>query len=491
MTPTKRHFILAAILIVILLSLFMGSRGLNEPDEGRYANIGASLLNPSVSWLEPRLSGYAHYDKPPLVYWVTALCFKTFGINEWSARLPSLLGALLALGGVTWAAFRLFNARTAWWTLVISASLVQFWLLARFLTPDMLLTGCCTAAIAAWTECRHRRGHWGYWSLSLFFWSLAWWTKATPALVPFIGLVIALLITRDRAGLQALRPLRMLLAILILGLPWYLYLVSRYPGMLDFFLHRQMIGHIAGGAEARKSSLWYYWVLSPAFWLPWSLLLAGLLFKCNRREDANDETKQPWFAVSGWLVLTGLIVFTLNSSKLPTYTLTLAPWVGMVFAGLFVRYANDRWQKTALSLTVAFYLLLFSLFQFFYLPRYQAAIGANTSLLPVAQSLNRQGAQTVILDRYWPSFELYFHGNIIYATSDWVKQRRNDEMIIGAGRQIYFINTGTAKPQPLDGDNIWFVHYRKSSPKIQEFFRENQPKTNGQTLGDFTLEKIK
>jgi 4-amino-4-deoxy-L-arabinose transferase-like glycosyltransferase len=490
MTPTKRHFIVAIACIVILLALFIGSRGLNEPDEGRYANIGASLLNPSVSWLEPRLSGYAHYDKPPLIYWVTALSFKAFGVNEWAARLPSLLGALMALGGVTWAAFRLYNLRTAWWTLVISASLAQFWLLARFLTPDMLLTGCCTLAVAAWAECRHRRGHWGCWLLSLLFWVLAWWTKATPALVPFIGLTLALLITKDRQGLQALRPLRMLAGIIVLGLPWYLYLVNRYPDLLDFFLHRQMVGHIAGGAEARKSPLWYYWVLSPAFWLPWSLLLAGLLLRCNRRKDANDETNQPWFAVSGWLVLIGLFIFTLNGSKLPTYTLTLAPWTGLVLARLFVRYASDRWQKTALTATLAFYVVLFGVFQFVYLPRYQAKIGANSSLQPVAEAVARQGAQTVILDRYWPSFELYFHGNVIYATSDWVKQRESDAMIIDSGRHVRFMDTGTAQAETLEGNNVWFVHYRKSSSKIKEFFRHNQPAANSETIGDFTIERL-
>ena len=88
-------WLLAALLLALLLCN-LGSRGLNEPDEGRYSNIAVEMLESGHGWWEPRMSDFAPYDKPPLVYWVTAISFKTLGTNEWAARLPSLLGALMA-----------------------------------------------------------------------------------------------------------------------------------------------------------------------------------------------------------------------------------------------------------------------------------------------------------------------------------------------------------------------------------------------------------
>ena len=208
-------------------------------------------------WWEPRLSGYGHYDKPPLVYWAAALAFRVLGFNEWAARLPSLLGAVAALAGLGWAAGRLHGPRVAWWALLTCGTLVQFWTCARLLTPDMLLTGWMTLAVGAWAECRHRGGAWRWWMLSLLFWSLAWWTKATPALVPLLGLAVGTLATGDRAGFRALRLPLLLPGTILLGLPWYAAMLQAHPDLWDFFLGKELAGRLAGGAH-RRGGPWLY-----------------------------------------------------------------------------------------------------------------------------------------------------------------------------------------------------------------------------------------
>ena len=113
--PRRRDWWLLAAFLGLLLCFGLGLRGLNEPDEGRYANIAMAMARPGGDWWEPRQSGYGHYDKPPLIYWATALCFRAFGLHEWTARLPPLLGAIFALLGLGWTAGRLRGARVAWW----------------------------------------------------------------------------------------------------------------------------------------------------------------------------------------------------------------------------------------------------------------------------------------------------------------------------------------------------------------------------------------
>ena len=170
--PRWRDWLLLTAGLVFLFACLLGTRGLNEPDEGRYANIALAMAQPGGGgWWEPRLSGYGHYDKPPGIYWATALSLRAFGVNEWAARLPSLAGALMALGGLGWAAYRLRGANVAWWAVLIGGTSVQFWVMGRILSPDMLLTGWCTLAIAAWAEGRHRGGAWSWWGVSLLFWT--------------------------------------------------------------------------------------------------------------------------------------------------------------------------------------------------------------------------------------------------------------------------------------------------------------------------------
>src|SRR5262245_53016857 len=73
--------------VFVLSSVFieLGSRGLVEPDEGRYAEIAREILA-TGDWLVPTLNGFAHLQKPPMTYWLTAASFKMFGLGEWAAR---------------------------------------------------------------------------------------------------------------------------------------------------------------------------------------------------------------------------------------------------------------------------------------------------------------------------------------------------------------------------------------------------------------------
>ena len=82
--------------IVLPLFLQLGSRGLGEPDEGRYAEMGREMLVVG-DWMVPRLNGVPHYAKPPWIYWCVASGLRVAGLNEWGARLPSALAAAVTV----------------------------------------------------------------------------------------------------------------------------------------------------------------------------------------------------------------------------------------------------------------------------------------------------------------------------------------------------------------------------------------------------------
>ena len=63
-----------------------------EPDEARYSLI-ASAMNQSGNYVTPHIKNTIYLEKPPLVSWMTAIFFKTFGENDFSARLFAALCA--------------------------------------------------------------------------------------------------------------------------------------------------------------------------------------------------------------------------------------------------------------------------------------------------------------------------------------------------------------------------------------------------------------
>ena len=58
-----------------------------------YALIPKEMLA-SGSWLTPTLNGVHYLDKPHLIYWLTLLAYKIFGVSDRVARLPLLATTL-------------------------------------------------------------------------------------------------------------------------------------------------------------------------------------------------------------------------------------------------------------------------------------------------------------------------------------------------------------------------------------------------------------
>src|SRR5579884_2062879 len=80
--------------IIVFACLFgIGSYPLLDNNEGLYASISRDMLA-SGHYIIPHLNGVPYLEKPPLLYWLTALSMSLFGINEMAARLPEALAFL-------------------------------------------------------------------------------------------------------------------------------------------------------------------------------------------------------------------------------------------------------------------------------------------------------------------------------------------------------------------------------------------------------------
>ena len=89
-TPFSRPRWLLLALTLFTFFFLLGSRSLNEPDEGRYSEIAREMLE-RHDWLVPHFWYEPHLDKPPFTYWAEAASMKFFGQNEWAVRLPLAL----------------------------------------------------------------------------------------------------------------------------------------------------------------------------------------------------------------------------------------------------------------------------------------------------------------------------------------------------------------------------------------------------------------
>ncbi|WP_333326193.1 glycosyltransferase family 39 protein [Microcoleus sp. LAD1_D3] len=98
-TPTKR---IAPLLLSILWLCAiawvgflwnLGNIGLVDETEPLFAEA-ARQMTVTGDFITPYFNGETRFDKPPLIYWLMAVAYRTLGVNELAVRLPSALCAI-------------------------------------------------------------------------------------------------------------------------------------------------------------------------------------------------------------------------------------------------------------------------------------------------------------------------------------------------------------------------------------------------------------
>src|ERR1039457_5057707 len=122
-TTWKRWTILLALAVALFFLYFFGltRTGLLSADEPRYAAIGRAMAQ-TGDWITPRLWGKPWFEKPPLLYWMTAAAFKA-GLDQ--DLPPRLRVALLSVRFLVYfliAPRREFGERPAFYSIAILAT---------------------------------------------------------------------------------------------------------------------------------------------------------------------------------------------------------------------------------------------------------------------------------------------------------------------------------------------------------------------------------
>lgn len=291
----------------------LGQRGLNEPDEGRYAEI-AREMNLDGDWLVPHMNGMPHIQKPPIIYWLTALSLRTFGHHDWAARFPS---AIMALGTVVFtylAALRLFGSKSiAVQSALVLTTLAGFFAMSRLLTPDMTMTFWITASI---TVALYRR-HWWFFILM----GIGFLTKGPMALVVPLCAVIGWQWNAMPEAKLNLPWMRGLLLTLGISLSWFITLAILDHRLFDYFWRYELVERFGSSTHGRSKPFWFFFAILPVALLPWvfTLPLRRIWLRWRSAPFTAWQT-----LVLGWIILP-LIILSFSGSKLPTYILPLMP----------------------------------------------------------------------------------------------------------------------------------------------------------------------
>ncbi len=366
---------LIVLAFALALGTLLGGRPLLEPDEGRYAEIAREMAR-GDSWLVPHLNGVPHFQKPPLLYWLTAASFRAFGVNEWAARLPSALAAAGTLLLTWWMGRLLGSSRIGLAAAGVLLASLEFFVLARALTPDMLMTFFLTLAIACFIRrvALERAGTYSRaWDYGFFLaMGLGFLTKGPMALVvPLLAVIAWKGGERVLPAEQRSRPMPWVTGLLLtvtVAMSWFVVMSVRDRELFDYFVKYELVQRFASKTHGRSQPLLFFLPVLLAGSLPWLFSALGSLLNALARQRAGWRPSPTGWMLAGW-VLGPLIILSLSGSKLFTYVLPLFPALALWIAGAGAwRDADPRasakplgmfwnawWQRVCLVCALAFF----------------------------------------------------------------------------------------------------------------------------------------
>ena len=328
-----RVLCLLAILAASCIFFFyhLGTYSLKEPDEGRYAEIPREMVE-TGDYVVPHLDYVRYFEKPPLLYWVTALSFKAFGANEWSFRMPNALMAFLCVVIMYLFAARWFGNRTALLASLMLVSSFGFFAMAHIVTTDMLFSVILFIALLCFYE--FYRGE-RVLFLYFFYAALAFavLTKGPVALI-LLGATVGFFLLTERkfSFLKKMASLKAILLFLAIAAPWFIVISLREKEFFQFFFIDQHILRFLTTKHRRSGPLYYFIPVLFGGLLPWSIFIPRAIISLWRVKEVRLFFI--WSAVV-------FAFFSLSGSKLPPYILPAFPALSIILAYLF----QAEWQE--------------------------------------------------------------------------------------------------------------------------------------------------
>ena len=314
-----------------------------DRDEARYAQASKQMLE-TGDFIDIRFQEAPRHVKPAGIYWVQAASASLFGGAEApiaAFRLPSLIGALIAVAGTAFLGARIGGASVGLMAgLFLAASFVMQIEARTAKTDAMLLATAVIAQAALFLLVRAGNGP------KLKFWGkpAAFWAAHGVALLikgPIIAMVSAatiaalFFIKKERNWLQQLHMVKGLLLTAAIALPWVIAITLITDGaFLEDSLGHALFGKVSKADDSHGGPPGYHLALFMGVYWPGAIMagLYGGYAWLNRKAD--DVAFLLAWIVPSW------IIFELIGTKLPHYVLPLYPAIA-ILAGLAVRDANN------------------------------------------------------------------------------------------------------------------------------------------------------
>src|ERR1700761_3441345 len=212
------------MLAIVFAAVFLGSLyppPLLDDADSTHAEAAREMFV-SGDYVTLHINGVRYLEKAPLPYWMVAVCYHLFGVNEFATRLPMALAVLLlGILAAVWGE-RAFGERAGIYAGLFVFTAAGIFLFTRVLIPDVLLSLLIAASLYFFLSALGSQGQAWRWYAGYACMSLGVLTKGLIALAfPSGAAVLYLAATGEWRRWREFRLISGFALFLLIAAPWH------------------------------------------------------------------------------------------------------------------------------------------------------------------------------------------------------------------------------------------------------------------------------
>ena len=266
-------FVFILFAVVYIGSAF--SPGLQDDADATHAEAAREMYV-THDFVTLKVNGNRYLEKAPLLYWLVALSYSVFGVNEFATRLPTALAMLtMMLLAMAWAR-RAFGERASVYSGMMVTTCAGYYLFTRILIPEAILSACIAGSFYCFLTALEDDTPW-LWYGGYACLALAVLTKGLLALVVVgFAMLVFLVASGTWREWRRFRMVTGLILFFAIAAPWHVLAGIRNPGFFWFYFVNEHFMRFLGKRipkDYNKQEDSLYWSLHLVWLFPWSLYL--------------------------------------------------------------------------------------------------------------------------------------------------------------------------------------------------------------------------
>ncbi|EAY28814.1 glycosyltransferase family 39 protein [Microscilla marina] len=358
-------------------------------DASQYAAMSKEMME-TGEYLQVKERSQDYLDKPPLLFWVSALFFKLFGVSNFVFRIVPIIASFIGF----YATYRLgklyYNTRIGYLAALVLASCQAMFLMNHDIRTDTMLTAATIFAIWQIAEFNEYK-KWLNLILGFVGIGIAMLAKGPIGLmVPVLAFSVHFILKRSWASFFRWQWLVGLVIVALMLLPMSIGLYMQFDANpayanhpdkssgLYFYFWKQSFGRLTGentfaSNDAQNPPI--YFLAQNFLWsfLPWVLIFVPALFQNIRQlfrqkfkiSNNNKHKQLPEGITTGGFVLP-FLALSLSSYQLPHYTFVVFPLAAIIQARylhkvLYEPAYRSKWMRVNMGLQIFTIIILWAL----------------------------------------------------------------------------------------------------------------------------------